>query len=66
MIPEVNQTVIDALAFRQAILLDLVKNENFNNVIVERDNVIVERVALQVVQAIPRKSQLVIVVVNGL
>ena len=66
LIPEVNQTVIDALAFRQAILLDLVKNENFNNVIVERDNVIVERVALQVVQAIPRKSQLVIVVVNGL
>ena len=59
MIPEVNQTVIDALAFRQAILLDLVKNENFNNVIVERD-------ALQVVQAIPRKSQLVIVVVNRL
>ena len=36
LIPEVNQTVIEALAFRQAIL-DLVKNENFNNVIVERE-----------------------------
>ena len=37
LIPEVNQTVIDASAFRQAILLGLVKNENFNNVIVERE-----------------------------
>ena len=48
---KVNPTVTITLAFRQAILLDLVKNENFNNVIVERD-------ALQVVQAIKKKSQL--------
>ena len=37
LIPRVNQTVIDALAFRQAILIDLVKNENFNDVIVEKE-----------------------------
>ena len=49
---KVNPTVTTALAFRQAILL--VKNENFNNVIIEREI----KNALQVVQAIKKKSQL--------